>query len=67
MDDNYFLCDRVCTQNTKLIEDILVDSIGGNVAWKMVYNFLGIHDKRLRNLLTFHQNICTVYSNIRAV
>ena len=34
---------------------------------KMVYNFLGIDEKTQRNLLTFNQNIHTVYLNIRAV
>ena len=37
-----------------------------NVGWKMVYNFLGIDEKTKRNL-TFVQNICEVYLNIRSV
>ena len=41
--------------------------IGENVGWKMVYNFLGIDEKTLRNLPTFDQNVRTVYSNIRTV
>ena len=41
--------------------------IGENVGWKMVYNFLGIDMKTLRNLPTFDQNVRTVYSNIRTV
>ena len=45
MDDNYFLCDKVCTQSKKLKEDILVAFDRENVGWKMVYNFLGIYEK----------------------
>ena len=45
MDDNYFLCDRVCTQSKKFKEDILVAFDRENVGWKMVYNFLGIDGK----------------------
>ena len=37
------------------------------MGWKMVYHFLGIDEKTLRNLLTLDQNIRTVYSNIRTV
>ena len=37
------------------------------MGWKMVYNSLGIDEKAKRNLLTFDQNIRTVYSNIGAV
>ena len=45
MDNNYFLCDRVCTQSKKLEEDILVAFDQKNVVWKMVYNFLDIDEK----------------------
>ena len=34
------------------------------MGWKMVYNLLGIDEKTKRNLLTFDQNICTVYLDI---
>ena len=37
------------------------------MGWKMVYNFPGIDEKTQRNLLTFDQNVRTVYSNIHAV
>ena len=67
MDDSYFLCDRVSSQSKKLKEDILVAFDRENVGRKMVYNFLGEDEKPWRNLLTFVQNICAVYSNIRAV
>ena len=33
----------------------------------MVYNFLGIDKKTKRKLLTFYQNVHTVYWNVRAV
>ena len=38
--------------------------IGKNVGWKMVFNLLGIDEKTQRNLLTFDQNIRTVYLDI---
>ena len=66
-DNNYFLCDRVCTQSKKHKEDVLVAFEWENVGWKMVYNFLGIDEKIKRNLFTFDQNVCTVYSNINTV
>ena len=61
------ICDRVSTQSKKHKDAILVAFIGGNVGWKMVYNFLGIDEKTKRNLPTFDQNVRTVYSNIRTV
>ena len=66
-DNDYFLSDRVRTQTKKLKEDILVAFDGENVGWKIVYNFLGIDEKTLRNLLIFYQNVRTVYSYIRTV
>ena len=53
MDDNYFLCDRVCTQSKKIKEDIQVAFDQENVGWKMVYNFLGIDEKKYREIY-FH-------------
>ena len=50
MDNNYFLCDRVCTQRKKLKEDILVEFDRKNVGWKMVYNFLDIDEKKHREI-----------------
>ena len=44
-DDSNFLCDGVCTQSTKLKEDIVVAFDRGNVGWKMVYNFMGMEEK----------------------
>ena len=41
-DNNYFLCDRVCTQSKKLKKYILEGLDWENVGWKMVYNFLAI-------------------------
>ena len=45
MDDNYFLCDRVCIQSKKFKEDILVAFDRENESWNMVRNFLGIDGK----------------------
>ena len=64
-DNNYFLCDRVCTQCRKLEEAILVVFDWENVGWKMMYYFLGIDEKTQKNLLTVNQNIRKVYSNIQ--
>ena len=41
-DNNYFLCDRVCSQSQRYPGSVL---IGKNVGWKMVYNFLGRDEK----------------------
>ena len=53
MDDNCFIRYRVCPQSKKLKEDILVVFDQENVGWKLVYNFLGIDEKRQRNRLSF--------------
>ena len=44
-DDNYFICDRVCTQSKKLKGDILVAFDREKLCWQMVNNFLGIDEK----------------------
>ena len=36
------------------------------MGWNMVYTFLGIDEKTLKNKLTFDQNVHTVYLNIHA-
>ena len=38
---------RVFTQSKKLKENILVAFDRKNVGWKMVYNFLGIDEKKI--------------------
>ena len=47
------ICDRVSTQSKKLKDAILVAFDRENVGWKMVYNFLGIDEKKHAEISTY--------------